>query len=647
MRRPIGLCFIGLTSILLVIVAQWVCAATFTVDFTPDAVDAELGNGVCDDGTGRCTLRAAIEEANAFVGDDTINIPAGIYTLNLGSELTIDSEITLNGTGMGTTIIQAAAVPDVAASRVFNVVAGAIVVITDMTIRHGVTPSELGGSGILIQDGTATLERTAVVENASSNQGAISVLPGTLTLISSDVHGNDGRFGHGFGQGGGIFNFHGTVHLQHSTVIGNSALSGGGIFNLNGNVYLQHSTVTDNNAESFGGIVSSTGTLTLLNSTVAENTALSGSGGGIANVNGGSLKLVGSAVLMNRSRGRGGGILNQGPLTIEDSVIASNATESIGGGGVYNQGGFFRLSGSTISGNSGAGIWNLGHGTVLAVNSTVSGNFSSEAGGGTGGIENVRPATATLFSCTVVGNESTLGLGPGGVRNTEFGTVKLINTILAANSSPGDGPDCSGFITSLGHNIVGNVLNCGFRPSAGDVLNVDPLLGPLADNGGPSETHALLPGSPAIDAGPPNCPPPFTDQRGVARPQGTACDIGAYEAEVGSIDVEIDIKPGSNHNPVNPRSRGRIAVAVLTTEDFDADTADVSTVEFGPGGAQPLHYALEDVDGDTDWDLIFHFKTQETGIDCGDTEATLTGKTLDGVEITGTDSIKTAGCKKK
>lgn len=112
------------------------------------------------------------------------------------------------------------------------------------------------------------------------------------------------------------------------------------------------------------------------------------------------------------------------------------------------------------------------------------------------------------------------------------------------------------------------------------------------------------------------------------------------------ITVTLDIKPGSDPNAINVRSKGKIPVAILTTDDFDASTVDASSVQFGPGGAQPAHYAIEDVDGDGDWDIILHFNTQETGIACGDTEAMLTGQTLDGLPIAGTDSVETVGCNK-
>lgn len=114
------------------------------------------------------------------------------------------------------------------------------------------------------------------------------------------------------------------------------------------------------------------------------------------------------------------------------------------------------------------------------------------------------------------------------------------------------------------------------------------------------------------------------------------------------IDVKIDIKPGERPNSINPRSLGRIAVALLTTESFDAATdADANTVRFGIVGteAAPVHVALDDADMDGDIDLMLHFSTQETGIKCGNTAATLTGETFAGRKIRGTDAINTVGCK--
>jgi hypothetical protein len=113
----------------------------------------------------------------------------------------------------------------------------------------------------------------------------------------------------------------------------------------------------------------------------------------------------------------------------------------------------------------------------------------------------------------------------------------------------------------------------------------------------------------------------------------------------------IDIKPGSDPNGVNPKSKGVIPVAVLGSVDFDATQVDFSTVAFGPGEASPIHDDhvenghVADVNGDFFDDMVLHFEVSETGIACGDTDATLTGETFGGDSVTGTDAVKTAGCK--
>jgi len=114
-----------------------------------------------------------------------------------------------------------------------------------------------------------------------------------------------------------------------------------------------------------------------------------------------------------------------------------------------------------------------------------------------------------------------------------------------------------------------------------------------------------------------------------------------------AVEVPLDIKPGGFPNPINPRSKGVIPVAILTTETFNATTVNPITVRFGATGteAAPVHSALEDVDGDGNIDMILHFKTQATGIQCGKTFASLTGQTFDGREVKGSDSIVTVGCR--
>ena len=121
----------------------------------------------------------------------------------------------------------------------------------------------------------------------------------------------------------------------------------------------------------------------------------------------------------------------------------------------------------------------------------------------------------------------------------------------------------------------------------------------------------------------------------------------SFQVEVRKIDAEIDIKPGSDTNPINIDSKGRTPVAVLTNDGLDATDIDVSTVRFGPGQAIPVHYAIEDIDGDGDDDMILHFNTQELGLTEDDVEATLTGQTTGGAYFTGTDSVKVIKSKNK
>ena len=113
------------------------------------------------------------------------------------------------------------------------------------------------------------------------------------------------------------------------------------------------------------------------------------------------------------------------------------------------------------------------------------------------------------------------------------------------------------------------------------------------------------------------------------------------------VGLKVDIKPGSHPNSINLKSKGVIPVAVITTEFFDATTVDPLSVEFGPYGAMESHGKghIEHVGGDGDLDVVLHFKTQETGIECGDKEAGLTGETFDGREVKGSDSIRVVNCK--
>lgn len=225
------------------------------------------------------------------------------------------------------------------------------------------------------------------------------------------------------------------------------------------------------------------------------------------------------------------GIVNTGAtITLTNSTVSNNTVQ-----GIDHIAGKFTVINSTISGNAGSGI-STGRSVLTVINSTISGNTGS-------GISNL--GSLTVINSTISGNtgsgiftgnspifvaHSTISSNAGGGIFNSGGAAKLRGTILDNNLSSAE---CNvgdpGSFSSDGYNLSRD-YSCGFS-SPGDISGTDPKLGSLQDNGGPTFTHALLPGSPAIDAAD-DAACPATDQRSVARPQGTACDIGAYELAI-------------------------------------------------------------------------------------------------------------------
>jgi hypothetical protein len=278
-----------------------------------------------------------------------------------------------------------------------------------------------------------------------------------------------------------------------------------------------------------GGILNEGSDVTIINLNITNNYAWAWDGGGIFNAITGTMFITGSTISNNDAAG-GGGIANQGLMTVSNSSIYANNSE--GGGGIYNRFGVLTLNNRTISSNTvsttGGGIWNyLGEAQIF--NSTISGNLSGEPGSG---IDN--STQMTIKYSTILGNAPDIfnpGNEGGGIRNYSDGIIYIANSIVFSNTTV----NCIGPpLTSMGYNLAGDD-SCNFTDTT-DFPNTDPLLAPLADNGGKTLTHALSPYSPAIDQILPNingCALSITnDQRGVLRPLSAGCDIGAYEAEV-------------------------------------------------------------------------------------------------------------------
>jgi CSLREA domain-containing protein len=397
--------------------------------------------------------------------------------------------------------------------------------------------------------------------NASSPAGQ---LPFTA-LISATT------FQHNFAlSGGGLINYDQPLELIATSFVSNSAGVGGGM--LNGDFQLNPAltptvvmTITDglfeDNFAYAGGaianapngqlsmaqseVISNTGVasgfwnrgqLTLVNSTVNANAST-----GLANEISGTVTISASHFERNQSSA----LWNAGTLTLTSSLVLSNTTTD-SGGGLYTTGPAW-VTGSAFYANSatGRGGGLFAAGSLSLANVTVSGNQAGSDGGGLAALNGlVTQADVHLNNVSLVSN--TTGGDGGGLYVMLTATLRLTNTLLAGNlDSGGQAPDCAGPLTSGGYNLIANPAGCTLGGDLTGVLSATAaLLGPLADNGGSTLTHALLLGSPAINAGNPATPGTsacaLTDQRGVPRPFGPRCDIGAYESTELPPTIQFD-----------------------------------------------------------------------------------------------------------
>jgi hypothetical protein len=392
--------------------------------------------------------------------------------------------------------------------------------------------------------------------------------------------------------------------LQNGATITPSAVifdtGGGALFN-NGTTLLQNVVISNSTALGAGAGIFNNGDLTIENSTILSNTA-AGFGGGIYNYTFGTLTMTTSLVKNNTGdANQGGGIYSLNDVTLDDVTIQGN--QAVGfGGGIYLNSGKASLNGVTITANqseAGAGMFASG-GTITVTNSTVSGNI---AGNNQSGIYvSGDPVTMALINSTIAYNTRT------GTNATEFGgliagnkaNVTLQNTIIAHNGGV-SGNNCSispnVTWTSNGNNLASD-FSCDLNGS-GDQPGTDPLLTSLGDYGGSTWTHALQPGSPAIDAGSNNgCP--ATDQRSVTRPYDgdndniATCDVGAVEAEHQLTIADVSILEGSTglNNAVftvtlSPQSDQIVTVNYTTVAGSAEAGSDYTTVAgaltFDPG----------------------------------------------------------------
>jgi CSLREA domain-containing protein len=467
-------------------------AGPYTVNSVGDAPDANLSDGKCETATpAECTLRAAIQQAQAASpGADTILITA-TGTITLTDNLpSITETLVISGPGSGSLTVDGAD-----SHRHFQIASGVEVEISGLTLADGKA-----------QNGGYWTEAGGAIYNE-----------GVLTLNDLTILG-----GSAAGVGGAVYNALGSIAIiQNGSRIGApgepnvAGWGGGGIFNE--------------------GTLAITGT-------VSYNAA--DRGGGICNFPDGTATIVGD-ISHNEARlttggASGGGILNyQGMVIIRNSSIAYNHTYG-SGGGIDNV------------------VGSRDHLTMT--NSTVSSNSANYDGGGIRNYRNIVMLTNNTIAQNVADHDQN-GSGDGGgiyYARGDYGVISSTNNVLANNLDQSGQRDCfydpvySATITSQGYNLVENPGNCVFT-ATGDITGADPLLGPLQDNGGDTLTHALLPGSPAIDQG--SCRDTSADQRGRPRPVDVpnipnaddGCDIGAYEYApdtLGRIYLPLVLKLG-------------------------------------------------------------------------------------------------------
>ena len=447
-----------------------------------------------------------------------------------------------------------------------------------------------GGIAAFGVDRQVSLAGSTVSGNSTTGEGSAGGgihAGGILSLIDSIVSENSTAGLNSSGGGINAGSSSNAIFLTNSTVIRNTAASpgsGGGIFSAAGAVVLTNSAVIENNAGTAGGIKAGVGGVVLTNSTVSKNStvAFNGYGGGISST--GDVHLNESTVSENNTAGsyaRGGGIRSRSDVFLSNSTVSGNSTigYTANGGGIYS-GGNVSLASSTVSGNSsdggsadGGGIFSEGN--VFLTSSTISGNSTAGSNADGGGI--YVAGDVSLTSSTISGNSAGRFGGGINVDNTSSnGSLSIDNSIVAGNTanstSPDLRPDPGGTLT-INHSLIGatDLTITGTSNQLGSLGSpIDPLLDSLADNGGPTLTYALLPGSPALDAG---MSADAADQRGFTRDDGNGVDIGAFEAvrEVGGLIVT------TSSDVVNPFDN---LTSLREAVDFANDQPAADTIMF-------------------------------------------------------------------
>ncbi|AMV37877.1 choice-of-anchor Q domain-containing protein [Planctomyces sp. SH-PL62] len=538
------------------------------------------GSGVVGD------LAYVVGRANADADPDGSVIRFDPAVFSSPQTITLTATLALTGTvgpiaieGPGTDLLT---ISGDDAVQVFRVDTGVTASMSGLTIAHG---HDASGGGIH-NAGNLSIAQVILSENqvfsadgsytgtggAIDNRGILTIVD--AAFLENGATGRQQGFGGGLGSGGAVYNA-GTLSMTGGRFENNHAYGEGGEFGGGGG---------------FGGAIFNSGMLTIADVALDANSARGagsfvgqGRGDGGAIYNSGTLTLFRSSITgCVAANGDGGGIYSSGVLSLFDVLIAGGGAAD--GGGVSNsgtatiQGGTIshnQISGATInrynelSDCSGGGIDNRGSMTI--VNVTITGNTAAAPWGETkgrgGGISN--SGTLLLDFATIADNTADEG---GGLWTSAGPAVTMCGVSLLRNPDGGNvAVGGGGAFRSLGRNLFSDAPGVALDPT--DLIDTDPLLGPLADNGGPTWTMALLAGSPAVDAGI-AVDGVTADQRGVARPWGAAPDVGAFEAD--RWPTAFDVPAGTTivYGTASTAVSGRITAGALVPPGDVAVTLD-------------------------------------------------------------------------
>lgn len=459
--------------------------------------------GVVGTGTPESCTEAALDKALKGGGNVTFKCGTQAHAIAISKEKSLAANTTINGGNLIT-------LDGGGKNRIIAVANGIQLTITNLTIANGFSPEQ--GGGIFLGH------------------------KGQLKVTKSKFHNNISTSGGTFDGGGAIFiSSESTATIQDSTFTNNKAGNGGAINNLLSNLTVSNSTFTGNQSTRAGA---------------------PGGGGGAIYIDGGNggngkISITGSTFTKNQAVFQGGAIFiqlyNNDAITIDKSTIADNIVNGSGnqgfGGGIFmvaeSGNSNFTLTNTTIARNTatnqGGGLWTGNQAKVVITNSTIYGNqaLSSDGKGGLGGGIMRTGGTIEIVNTTIASNMA--GFQGGGIMGDS--NVRITNTIIANNVAKNGGNDwnikhnCFDTLASGGNNLqfpAKNAYDPSDKDCASGILTADPKLGDLKSNGGTTQTAALLKGSAAINAGD-NAQCPRTDQRGTARPQGSKCDLGAFE----------------------------------------------------------------------------------------------------------------------